>query len=363
MKLSRLREIIIEEIIEYSDIENIKKRKITNPQTKKPITVGSALTYDTSDPVYTKAKQIVQKGKDINPSPEKSNPHEKSAQTQSKDIKSYQAKSPKEYDSAKDIPGWREDIGGFWEEDEDNDNFVYDIDVNLWKSDHLKQGENSILAGVFHDYENGDSAGVNFNKKYVVPVVSKFARDAISKGRKVVHLQEKPGITPEQSFITKELQSKFGKNIKVDTWDGKATSIFESDSPVYNDLSKTLNLNEKKIKASIFYWAHTEEPDKMKDKFSEYIDLNDKETMDWLKSNGISDPKDISVDGESGADADAYSAFFENKDSDMYKIQLAYNAYREKNMLKKKNEYEKNGYSVISTPGSGHAYSLNKVWK
>ena len=352
MKLSRLRQIIIEEIIEYSDIENIKKQKITNPQTKKPITVGSALTYDTSDSVYTKAKQIVQKGKDINPSPEKSNPNP------SKVVE------PDEHEQKQNEIGF-----------ETQDGKGYDSEK--WKKDYIrtnKQGS-SIIGTLHYNADDKDTVEKSFIEKNVYPAVKDAVSQAKKMGKDIVfmgeggdfvgNLEDEGNVESYPEGSEQEMVDKYIKKLdptaETTTWDGKEMSRWNPYANYWDKASKKLGIPKDQLNGAMYAFVvgQGDSPEAE----TEYLTKAGKRFLRNVGYKGKLPPKEKSQDVK-----DLYNLAFpedtgqEAGSNDVAKFQEFYNKERQKNMLKKKREYEKQGKAVIVTPGASHAYQLSDEW-
>ena len=353
MKRSRLREIILEEIAEYSDIEGIKKRKITNPDTKKAITVGSALTYDQSEPVYTKAKQIVQKGKKIDPSPEKSVSHEKSKSTPQKKSQSSYTNHTSKTDEV-----------GFLTADEKH----YDSDA--WKNGYIHKNENgSALIGTPHYNKNdGDNEEKRFIEKNVFPAVKQAVMDAKKSGKEVVFMAEggtEPGMLypegSEQEMIDDYIK-KIDPKAKTTTWDGEYFDQWNPEAGFWDETAKRTGLSKDEVSGAMYAFlvGQNDPPDDA----MEYLK---KDGMKLLRKNGYKGkfpPKEKSKDVKN-----LYKLAFPQDSggkvgsNTISKYERAFNHLRQQNMLRSKEKYEKEGKAVIVVPGASHSYEVSDSWK
>jgi len=355
MKLSRLRKIILEEIdtmfSEYSDIDSIKKIKVTNPITKKPITVGSALTYDQSEPVYDKAKQVVQSKKNIDPQPNKGTPDKKDVVPNKSNVSTDE---PKEYEPKPDEVGF---------ETQDNK----DYDVNKWKESyiHINKNGSSIIGTPHYNREDGDTVEKTFIKKHVLPAIKQAVLNAKKQGKEIVFIAE--GGDEGENYPEGSEQEIYDKYIKKldpkaesTTFDGEDMSIWNSDAKYWLRGEKSLKIPKEQLGGAM-YAMMVGQGDSPEDAM-EYMKDGEK----LLRKNGYKGK--IPPDEDSKDIEELYKLAFPQDyglkvgSNDISKFVEYYNKERQLNLLRKKNEYEQDGKAVIVIPGASHAYQLSDEW-
>jgi len=157
----------------------------------------------------------------------------------------------------------------------------------------------------------------------------------------------------EQEYVHNELKSHFS-NMENDSWDGKEYDVTNPKSEMFGTIAKDTGQEPHIVNAGIFaaMVGQGQEPE-------ELAKLADEKTMNYLKSQGIKDPMNPDdEDSEKMYDL----TFPQDKDlpeTDLSKVTNSYNKNRQKNLVKKMNEYEKRGYKVISLAGNSHAKELS----
>jgi len=157
----------------------------------------------------------------------------------------------------------------------------------------------------------------------------------------------------EQEYVHNELKSHFS-NMENDSWDGKKYDVTNPKSEMFGTIAKDTGQEPHIVNAGIFaaMVGQGQEPE-------ELAKLADEKTINYLKSQGIKDPMNPDdEDSEKMYDL----TFPQDKDlpeTDLSKVTNSYNKNRQKNLVKKMNEYEKRGYKVISLAGNSHAEELS----
>lgn len=204
----------------------------------------------------------------------------------------------------------------------------------------------STIYGVEHDNINGAKDIVN-------DVKSKYPADS-----KVVFMGEggdsngKYAKGSEQEYVHNELKSHF-KDMKNDSWDGKEFDVTNPNAEMFGIIGKDTKQPPHIVNAGIFaaMVGQGQEPE-------ELAELADEKTIEYLKSQGIKDP--MNPDDEDSEKM--YDLTFpqdkELPETDLSKVTDSYNKNRQKNLVKKMNAYEKQGYKVISLAGNSHAEEL-----
>ena len=204
----------------------------------------------------------------------------------------------------------------------------------------------STIYGVEHD--NIDGA-----REIVSDVKSKYPPDT-----KVVFMGEGGDSNgnyakdSEQEYVHNELKSHF-KDMKNDSWDGKEFDVTNPNAEMFGIIGKDTKQPPHIVNAGIFaaMVGQGQEPE-------ELAELADEKTIEYLKSQGIKDP--MNPDDEDSEKM--YDLTFpqdkELPETDLSKVTNSYNKNRQKNLVKKMNAYEKQGYKVISLAGNSHAEEL-----
>lgn len=204
----------------------------------------------------------------------------------------------------------------------------------------------STIYGVEHD--NIDGA-----KDIVSDVKSKYSPDT-----KVVFMGEGGDSNgnyakgSEQEYVHNELKSHF-KDMKNDSWDGKEFDVTNPNAEMFGIIGKDTKQPPHIVNAGIFaaMVGQGQDPE-------ELVELADEKTIEYLKSQGIKDP--MNPDDEDSEKM--YDLTFpqdkELPETDLSKVTNSYNKNRQKNLVKKMNAYEKQGYKVISLAGNSHAEEL-----
>jgi hypothetical protein len=205
----------------------------------------------------------------------------------------------------------------------------------------------STLFGVAHDDIKG--------AKDIV----KQVKDIYSPNDKIVFMGEGgdsnnvyPGGS-EQEYIYKQLGKSF-PNMQNDSWDGKEFDVMNPQSEMFSQIGKDTKQPPHMVNAGIFAAMVGQGQDPQ-----ELTKLADSKTIQYLKSNGISDPMNPSdEDVEKMYDL----TFPQDKGlpaTDLSKTTDSYNKLRQRNLIRKMNIYEKKGYKVISLAGNTHVEELN----
>lgn len=205
----------------------------------------------------------------------------------------------------------------------------------------------STLFGVAHDDIKG--------AKDIV----KQVKDTYSPNDKIVFMGEGgdsnnvyPGGS-EQEYIYKQLGKSF-PNMQNDSWDGKEFDVMNPQAQMFSQIGKDTKQPPHIVNAGIFAAMVGQGQDPQ-----ELAKLADSKTIQYLKSNGISEPMNPSdEDVEKMYDL----TFPQDKGlppTDLSKTTDSYNKLRQRNLIRKMNIYEKKGYKVISLAGNGHVEELN----
>jgi hypothetical protein len=205
----------------------------------------------------------------------------------------------------------------------------------------------STLFGVVHDDIKG--------AKDIV----KQVKDTYSPNDKIVFMGEGgdsnnvyPGGS-EQEYIHKQLGKSF-PNMQNDSWDGKEFDVMNPQAEMFSQIGKDTKQVPHVVNAGIFAAMVGQGQDPQ-----ELAKLADPKTIQYLKSNGISDPMNPSdEDVEKMYDL----TFPQDKGlppTDLSKTTDSYNKLRQRNLIRKMNIYEKEGYKVISLAGNTHVEELS----
>jgi len=157
----------------------------------------------------------------------------------------------------------------------------------------------------------------------------------------------------EQEYIYNQLGKHF-TNMQNDSWDGKEFDVMNPQSEMFSQIAKDTNQSPDVVNAGIFaaMVGQGQDPE-------ELVKLANPKTIQYLKSNGISDPMNPSdEDVEKMYDL----TFPQDKGlppTDLSKTTDSYNKLRQRNLIRKMNIYEKKGYKVISLAGNSHVEELN----
>ena len=163
----------------------------------------------------------------------------------------------------------------------------------------------------------------------------------------------KYGEGTEQEYVHDKLKSHF-KNMENDSWDGKEFDVTNPKAEMYGQIQKETGFQPHVVNAGIFaaMVGQGQEPE-------ELGKLADKKTIEYLKSQGIKDP--MNPDDEDSEKM--YNLTFPQDndlpETDLSKVTDSYNKGRQKNLVKKMNDYEKRGYKVVSLAGNSHAEELS----
>lgn len=139
-----------------------------------------------------------------------------------------------------------------------------------------------------------------------------------------------------------------------DSWDGKEFDVTNPKAEMYGQIQKETGFEPHFVNAGIFaaMVGQGQEPE-------ELGKLADKKTIQYLKSQGIKDP--MNPDDEDSEKM--YNLTFPQDndlpETDLSKVTDSYNRGRQKNLVKKMNDYEKRGYKVVSLAGNSHAEELS----
>lgn len=157
----------------------------------------------------------------------------------------------------------------------------------------------------------------------------------------------------EQEYIYNQLGKHF-KNMQNDSWDGKEFDVTNPQAEMFSQIGKDTKQPAHIVNGGIFASMVGQGQDPQ-----ELSKLADQKTIQYLKSNGISDPMNPSdEDVEKMYDL----TFPQDKGlppTDLSKTTDSYNKLRQRNLIHKMNIYEKKGYKVISLTGNSHIEELN----
>ena len=205
----------------------------------------------------------------------------------------------------------------------------------------------STLFGVVHDDIKGAKD------------IIKQVKDTYSPNDKILFMGEGgdsnnvyPGGS-EQEYIHNQLGKHF-KNMQNDSWDGKEFDVMNPQSEMFSQIGKDTKQPPHMVNAGIFaaMVGQGQAP-------QELAKLAEPKTIEYLKSNGISDPMNPSdEDVEKMYDL----TFPQDKalpPTDLSKTTDSYNKLRQRNLIRKMNIYEKKGYKVVSLAGNTHVEELN----
>jgi hypothetical protein len=157
----------------------------------------------------------------------------------------------------------------------------------------------------------------------------------------------------EQEYIYKQLGKSF-PNMQNDSWDGKEFDVMNPKAEMFSQIGKNTKQPPHIVNAGIFaaMVGQGQEPE-------ELVKIAEPKTIQYLKSNGISDPMNPS-------DEDVQKmydlTFPQDKGlppTELSKTTDSYNKLRQRNLIRKMNIYEKKGYKVVSLAGNTHVEELN----
>jgi hypothetical protein len=152
----------------------------------------------------------------------------------------------------------------------------------------------------------------------------------------------------EQEYIHNQLGKHF-KNMQNDSWDGKEFDVTNPQAEMFSQIGKDTKQPPHIVNAGIFAAMVGQGQDPQ-----ELAKLADPKTIEYLKSNGVSNP----VNPSDGDVEKMYDLTFPQDKglppTDLSKTTDSYNKLRERNLISKMNSYEKKGYKVVSTAGNGH---------
>lgn len=201
--------------------------------------------------------------------------------------------------------------------------------------------------------------GVEHNNIKGAKDIVKQVKDLYSQDDKVVFMGEggdSNSVYPngsEQEYIYNQLGKHF-KNMQNDSWDGKEFDVMNPKAEMFSQIGKDTKQPPHIVNAGIFAAMVGQGQDPR-----EVAKLTDPKTIQYLKSNGISDPMNPSdEDVEKMYDL----TFPQDKGlspTDLSKTTDSYNKLRQRNLIRKMNIYEKKGYKVISLAGNSHVEELN----
>ena len=205
----------------------------------------------------------------------------------------------------------------------------------------------STLFGVVHDDIKGAKD------------IIKQVKDTYSPNDKILFMGEGgdsnnvyPGGS-EQEYIYKQLGKSF-PNMQNDSWDGKEFDVMNPKAEMFSQIGKNTKQPPHIVNAGIFaaMVGQGQEPE-------ELVKIAEPKTIQYLKSNGISDPMNPS-------DEDVQKmydlTFPQDKGlppTELSKTTDSYNKLRQRNLIRKMNIYEKKGYKVVSLAGNTHVEELN----
>lgn len=208
--------------------------------------------------------------------------------------------------------------------------------------------------------KNGSTLfGVAHNDIKGAKDIVKQVKDTYSPNDKIVFMGEggdSNNVYPvgsEQEYIYKQLGKSF-PNMQNDSWDGKEFDVMNPQAQMFSQIGKDTKQPPHIVNASIFAAMVGQGQDPQ-----ELAKLADSKTIQYLKSNGISEPMNPSdEDVEKMYDL----TFPQDKGlppTDLSKTTDSYNKLRQRNLIRKMNIYEKKGYKVISLAGNSHVEELN----
>jgi hypothetical protein len=205
----------------------------------------------------------------------------------------------------------------------------------------------STLFGVVHDDIKGAKD------------IIKQVKDTYSPNDKILFMGEggdSNNVYPdgsEQEYIYKQLGKSF-PNMQNDSWDGKEFDVMNPKAEMFSQIGKNTKQPPHIVNAGIFaaMVGQGQEPE-------ELVKIAEPKTIQYLKSNGISDPMNPS-------DEDVQKmydlTFPQDKGlppTELSKTTDSYNKLRQRNLIRKMNIYEKKGYKVVSLAGNTHVEELN----
>jgi hypothetical protein len=157
----------------------------------------------------------------------------------------------------------------------------------------------------------------------------------------------------EQEYAHNQLNSYF-KNMNNDSWDGKEYDVTNPTAQMFSDIQSDTKLDNHVVNAGIFaaMVGQGQEPE-------ELAKLADKKTIDYLKSKGVKDPMNPDDEDSETMYKLTFPQDYDMPETDLSKVTSSYNKGRQKNLVRKMNDYEKKGYKVISLAGNTHAEELS----
>jgi hypothetical protein len=166
-------------------------------------------------------------------------------------------------------------------------------------------------------------------------------------------------LSGEQAEIRDAVKGHFD-NAEESSWDENA-NVFDDNSPVYDEVAKTLGGSKSKAKAAI--WSNMYGQDGT-DSGMDADDYLDEEGKQWLidqakkggssEFDGVVDWNNLSEEQKN----DLYELNYRDDEgygeTEISKAQQSYNGFRQKELDKKIKEAEDNGFTVIAPVGNSH---------
>jgi hypothetical protein len=157
----------------------------------------------------------------------------------------------------------------------------------------------------------------------------------------------------EQEYVHDQLKSGF-PNMVNDSWDGKEYDVTNPKAEMFTDIQQDTKMENHIVNAGIFaaMVGQGQEPE-------ELAKLADEKTIEYLKSKGVKDPMNPDDEDTETMYKLTFPQDYDLPETDLSKVTDSYNRGRQKNLVRKMNDYEKKGYKVVSLAGNTHAEELS----
>jgi hypothetical protein len=214
----------------------------------------------------------------------------------------------------------------------------------------------SILIGVEHG-EGTDSTSQTIEQIKTLPKNTKVM--FVGEGGMTRDDEGNLDLAGEQAEIRDAVKGHFD-NSEESSWDENA-NVFDDNSPVYDEVAKSLGNSKSKAKAAI--WSNMYGQDGV-DSGMDAEDYLDDEGKEWLidqakkggssEFDGVVDWNNLSEEQKT----DLYELNYRDDEgygeTEISKAQQSYNGFRQKELDKKIKEAEDKGFTVIAPVGNSH---------
>ena len=318
---------------------------------------------DTASMIDTATKALDTKEKEVEKTLPKDNPdlvlNDPKASAKSKAMaKSFKSQQTVELNKKKDDPNYDKELKA-------ETNTKIEAAKETLKNRKTEDGDTldsettdngSLIVGV----EHGDG---NESTQEIIKLVKSLPKDAkimfVGEGGMSKDENGELDLTGEQAEIRDAVKGHFN-NSDESSWDENA-NVFDDNSPVYDDVAKSLGGSKSKAKAAI--WSNMYGQDGA-DSGMDAEDYLDEEGKEWLinqaKKGGSSefdgdvDWNNLSLEQKEDLYQLNYRDDTEYGETEISKGQQAYNNFRQKELDRTIKEAEDNGYTVIAPVGNSH---------